>query len=144
MKILIKGGRVLNPATSMDEIADVLIEENKVVAIGKAIDESADRVIDAEGKFVMPGFIDLHVHFRDPGLTHKEDIMTGMAAAAHGGFTSVFAMPNTKPVADNADVIRYVQKFRESEEMKEYLAKFEKMREDYKLSILKSAERGGR
>ena len=116
MKILIKGGRVLNPATNMDEIADVLIEDNKVAAIKNEIEKEiekeiiadAGKVIDAAGKFVMPGFIDLHVHFRDPGLTHKEDIITGMAAAAHGGFTTVYAMPNTKPVADNAEVINYV------------------------------------
>ena len=108
MKILIKKGRILNPATNMDEIADLMIADDKVARIEKEIDEAADKVIDAEGKFVMPGFIDLHVHFRDPGLTHKEDIFTGMAAAAHGGYTSVFAMPNTKPVADNAEVIQYV------------------------------------
>ena len=108
MKILIKGGRILNPATNMDEVADLLIEDDKVKTIAKAITEDADKIIDAAGKFVMPGFIDLHVHFRDPGLTHKEDIFTGMAAAAHGGFTSVFAMPNVKPVADNAEVITYV------------------------------------
>ena len=108
MKILIKGGRVLNPATRMDEVADVFVVDNKVEMIGKTIDEAADKIIDAAGKFVMPGFIDLHVHFRDPGLTHKEDIITGMASAAHGGYTSVLAMPNTKPVADNADVITYV------------------------------------
>lgn len=108
MRILLKGGRVLNPATNMDEVADVLVENEKVVAIEKNITADVDKVIDAEGKFVMPGFIDLHVHFRDPGLTHKEDIITGMAAAAHGGFTTVYAMPNTKPVADNAEVINYV------------------------------------
>lgn len=108
MKILVKGGRVINPATNMDEIADVLIENEKVVAIEKTITDAADKEIDAEGKFVMPGFIDLHVHFRDPGLTHKEDIMTGMASAAHGGYTSVLAMPNTKPVADCAEVVKYV------------------------------------
>lgn len=108
MKVLIKNGRVINPATSMDEIADLMIENDKVVAIEKEITEGADKVIDATDKFVMPGFIDLHVHFRDPGLTHKEDIFTGMAAAAHGGYTTVYAMPNTKPVADCADVIKYV------------------------------------
>ena len=114
MTIVIKGGRVLNPATNMDEIADVLIVDNQVVAIETNLqnenysEEKADKVIDAKGLWVMPGFIDLHVHFRDPGLTHKEDIMTGMAAAARGGYTSVLAMPNTKPTADCADVIAYV------------------------------------
>ena len=114
MTTLIKGGRVLNPATNMDQIADVLIEGNKVIAIGADLEnkndvaDKADKVINAEGLFVMPGFIDLHVHFRDPGLTHKEDIDTGMAAAARGGYTTVLAMPNTKPTADCADVIKYV------------------------------------
>lgn len=111
MTTLIKGGRVINPATNMDQIADVLIEDNKVVAIETDLENKsyeADKVIHAEGLFVMPGFIDLHVHFRDPGLTHKEDIDTGMAAAARGGYTTVLAMPNTKPTADCADVIKYV------------------------------------
>ena len=108
MKILIKGGRVINPATGMDEIADVLVEDEKVTKIAKEIEDNADRRIDAEGCFVMPGFIDLHVHFRDPGLEQKEDVFTGMKAAARGGYTSVLCMPNTKPVADNADVIEYV------------------------------------
>lgn len=108
MRILIKGGRVINPATQMDEVADVLIENGKIGRIGSQIETDADKVIDAEGRFVMPGFIDLHVHFRDPGLTHKEDIQTGMQAAAHGGYTGVFAMPNTKPVADQPQVITYV------------------------------------
>lgn len=109
MTIRIKGGHVINPATGMDGIADVYIADDKVVEIRDSIEKDADRVIDAAGCYVMPGFIDLHVHFRDPGQTHKEDVITGMAAAAHGGYTSVLAMPNTKPVADNPDVIRYVQ-----------------------------------
>ena len=108
MKILIKGGRVINPATRMDEIADVLIEGEKVTKIEREMEDNVDRTIDAEGCFVMPGFIDLHVHFRDPGLEQKEDVFTGMKAAARGGYTSVLCMPNTKPVADNADVIEYV------------------------------------
>lgn len=108
MKILIKGGRVINPATKMDEIADVLVEDDKVTRIEKEIKDDAERTIDAEGCYVMPGFIDLHVHFRDPGLEQKEDIFTGMKAAARGGYTSVLCMPNTKPVADHPDVIEYV------------------------------------
>ncbi len=111
MTTLIKGGRVLNPATGMDQIADVFIEGNKVAAIGTNLAEKecpADKVIHAEGLFVMPGFIDLHVHFRDPGLTQKEDIVSGMATAARGGYTTVLAMPNTKPTADCAGIIQYV------------------------------------
>lgn len=108
MTILIKGGRVINPATNMDEINDVLIENDKVVEIAKDISKPADKEIDASGKYIMPGFIDLHVHFRDPGFEHKEDIFTGMQAAAHGGYTTVYCMPNTRPVADNPDVIDYV------------------------------------
>ncbi len=109
MTIVIKGGRVINPATQMDEPADVLVSEGRILKIEKNIPkEEAERIISAEGCFVMPGFIDLHVHFRDPGYTDKEDIFTGMEAAAHGGYTTVLAMPNTKPVADNADVVRFV------------------------------------
>ena len=108
MSLLIKGGHVLNPATGMDEIADVFVEGERVSRIGVDLTVTADETVDATGCYVMPGFIDLHVHFRDPGLTHKEDIFTGMQAAAHGGYTTVLAMPNTKPVADQAEVIRFV------------------------------------
>lgn len=108
MKIIIKNGRVLNPATNTDEICDVLIENGTVVKMEKKIEETADREIDAAGCFVMPGFIDLHVHLRDPGFEQKETIETGCRAAAHGGFTTILAMPNTKPVVDNADVVNYV------------------------------------
>ena len=108
MKILIKNGRVLNPATNFDQVADVLIEEDKIVRIARYIDENADEVIDARGKFVMPGFIDLHVHFRDPGFTHKEDIISGSKAAAAGGVTTVCAMPNTKPAVDSVETLNYI------------------------------------
>ena len=108
MKILIKNGRVLNPANGTDEMLDVLVEDGIVKKMEKQIREEAERIIDAKGCYVMPGFIDLHVHLRDPGLTHKETIETGCLAAAHGGFTTILAMPNTKPVADCPEVIRYV------------------------------------
>ena len=116
MTTLIKGGRIINPATNTDEIADLLIKDGKVVQIEKDLSTDANRVIPAEGLYVMPGFIDLHVHFRDPGLTHKEDIYTGMASAAHGGYTTVLCMPNTKPVADNPEVIEYVHKKSKTED----------------------------
>lgn len=109
MDILIKGGHVINPATKMDEVADVRIENDVIAEIGKNLKaKKTDRVIQAKGYYVMPGFIDMHVHFRDPGFEQKEDIFTGMAAAAHGGYTTVLTMPNTKPVVDNADVVNYV------------------------------------
>ncbi len=108
MRILIKNGQIINPATGTNEILDLLIEDKLVVKMEAGITEEADRVVDAAGCLVMPGFIDLHVHFRDPGLEHKETIETGSKAAAAGGYTTVFAMPNTKPVADNADVVNYV------------------------------------
>jgi dihydroorotase len=108
LTILIKNGRVLNPAEKMDEILDVLVEDGKIKKKAENIEENADTVIDAKGCYVMPGLIDLHVHFRDPGLTYKEDIETGSRAAAHGGFTTVCAMPNTKPVTDNEETVRYI------------------------------------
>lgn len=70
--------------------------------------ENADQKIDAKGCYVMPGFVDMHVHLRDPGFTEKETVETGAQAAARGGYTTIFAMPNTKPVVDNADVVNYV------------------------------------
>lgn len=108
MTILIKNGQVINPATRMDETADVLVENGTVTKIEKGIKAKADREIDAKGCFVMPGFIDMHVHLRDPGFEQKETIETGCRAAAHGGFTTILAMPNTKPVVDNPDVVNYV------------------------------------
>lgn len=108
MTILIKNGRIINPATQMDEMQDLLIVDGKVAEIGKLQKKKADRVIDAKGCYVMPGFIDMHVHLRDPGFEEKETIETGCRAAAHGGFTTILAMPNTKPVVDNADVVNYV------------------------------------
>lgn len=108
MTILIKNGRVLDPATGTDGIADVLVEEGRIRAVEPGILAEADRILDADGCFVMPGFIDLHVHLRDPGYEYKETVETGSAAAAKGGFTTILAMPNTKPVVDNADVVRYV------------------------------------
>ena len=106
MRILIKNGHVIDPGTKLDGIRDVLIEDDKIVRVDGSITEPADQLIDAEGMYVMPGFIDLHVHFRDPGFTYKEDIASGGRAAAHGGVTTVCAMPNTKPVIDTAELVR--------------------------------------
>lgn len=101
MKLLIKNGYIID--SDNDGKADVLVEDGVIKEVRPGIDESmADELIDASGRYVMPGFIDLHVHFREPGYTHKETVRTGSRAAAKGGYTSVFCMPNTKPVIDSA------------------------------------------
>lgn len=105
MKILIQNGYVLDPESKREGIFDVLVQDEKIVKVAEKIETEADRVIDATGSYVMPGFIDLHVHLRDPGLEYKETLETGGKAAARGGVTTVCAMPNTKPVTDNAEMI---------------------------------------
>ena len=109
MNILIKEGRVLDPASKTDKVMDVLIKDGFIAVMEENIDESqADEVIDASGCMVMPGLVDLNAHFREPGLEHKETIRTGSRAAARGGYTTVCMMPNTKPVIDNVDMLQYV------------------------------------
>ena len=109
MRILIQGGRVLDPASGTDKVMDVLVEDRAVVAMGEGLNEPADRVIDAEGLWVCPGFIDLHTHLREPGFTYKETIATGTRSGAKGGFTTLCAMPNTDPVTDTDIIVEYIQ-----------------------------------
>lgn len=120
--LLIKNGYIINPAGGREGRADILIEGKKIVKIKKKIDvqtaavpeeesrmeDCGIRVIDAEGMLVAPGLVDVHVHFRDPGYTYKEDILSGGKAAAKGGYTTVVLMANTKPAVDNVDTLRYV------------------------------------
>ncbi|MBQ8262780.1 MAG: dihydroorotase [Lachnospiraceae bacterium] len=106
--LLIKNGRVMNPADGRDEIADVWVEDGIIREIGTGISVEADTCIDATGLIVAPGLVDVHVHFRDPGFTHKEDIVTGSRAAAKGGFTTVVLMANVNPHVDNEETLRYV------------------------------------
>ena len=111
MRILIKDGRLLDPATDTDSKMDVLVEDGKVVKREIWIDEekeNVDEIIHAYGCYVMPGLIDLHVHLREPGFEYKETIETGTKAMAKGGFTSVCPMPNTKPSTDSAEVVNWV------------------------------------
>ena len=115
MNIWVKNGHLLDPANHRDEICDLYIEEGKVAYVGslssdKPVRERAEKatIIDAAGKYVMPGFLDLHVHLREPGFEYKETIKTGTAAAAKGGFTAVCPMPNTKPVTDSPEMIKKV------------------------------------
>lgn len=110
MGILIKNGRIINPATGLDDTMDMYVKAGVVKALGEGLtaEKEGDRTIDAKGMWVVPGFIDTHVHLRDPGQTYKEDIKTGTASAAAGGFTTVCAMPNTVPATDSVDTIRYI------------------------------------
>ncbi|OGW68139.1 MAG: dihydroorotase [Nitrospirae bacterium RIFCSPLOWO2_01_FULL_62_17] len=108
MTILIKGGQVVDPGR-VNGPADVLIENGKIAAVGPKLKAPADAtVVDAAGRVVMPGFIDLHVHFREPGFEYKETIQSGTAAAVAGGFTSVCCMPNTSPVNDNQSITEFI------------------------------------
>ena len=108
MPILIKNGKVIDPATGLEDVRDILISGDKIEKIAAKIDEDEPTVIDAKGYIVAPGFVDVHVHFRDPGFTDKEDIYTGARSAAKGGYTSVVMMANTKPCIDNTDTLKYV------------------------------------
>lgn len=109
MRMFIKGGRVIDPATNTDKILNLLIEDGIVkerFEEERAVE--AEEIIDATGMYVMPGLIDLHVHLREPGFEHKETIETGSKAAAKGGFTSICCMPNTKPATDCSEVVEYI------------------------------------
>lgn len=106
--MLIKNGRVIDPKTGFDKVCDIKIKDGKIVEVSTAIDDESDEVIDATGKIVAPGLVDVHVHFRDPGYTYKEDILTGAKAAAAGGFTTVVCMANTNPIVDNIETLQEV------------------------------------
>ncbi len=108
MKLLIKNGRVIDPSTGTDETLDILITEGKIASLNSRIEAPDAEVIDASRLVVAPGFIDMHVHLREPGEEHKEDIASASQAAARGGFTTICAMPNTKPPNDNRGVTEYL------------------------------------
>ena len=110
--LLIKNGYMIDPKTGWDGNYDILIENDRIVRIGKKLEapKGKYRVLDAEGLLVAPGLVDVHVHFREPGFTQKEDITTGAAAAAKGGFTTVVLMANTKPPVDNTETLEYIIK----------------------------------
>src|SRR5216110_2250385 len=110
MTLLIRGGRVIDPAGSVDAVQDVLIEDGKIARVGARLAAPpGTAVIDAAGTWVCPGFIDIHVHLREPGHEYKETVATGTRAAAAGGFTAVACMANTSPVNDNRSVTDYIR-----------------------------------
>ncbi|MEA4884164.1 MAG: dihydroorotase [Clostridia bacterium] len=109
MRLLVKGGRIVDPANGIDETMDLLVVDSAVAEIGRSLPEDGAELLDATGKIVCPGFIDIHTHLREPGFEYKEDIASGSRAAAAGGFTTICAMPNTSPVVDNAAVAIFVR-----------------------------------
>ncbi len=108
MALMLRNARVIDPQLALDEVADVLIRDGKIVEVGQNLDLPKGVERDLSGKILIPGLVDIHVHLRDPGQEQKEDILSGTRAAAHGGFTTVACMPNTTPVIDNAQVLKYV------------------------------------
>ena len=103
--LVFRGARVIDPASGLDEVADVVVERGRITRVGRDAGQQLVgeqvRVVEAAGLWLAPGFIDLHVHFREPGQEYKEDIASGLLAAAAGGFTAVCPMPNTRPINDN-------------------------------------------
>lgn len=108
MKLLIQHGNLIDPVLNEERVMDILIENGQIAAIGAHLEDPEAQVLDASGMAVSAGLIDMHVHFRDPGFTEKEDIITGSWAAAHGGFTTVTCMPNTRPTVDSPEMVQYV------------------------------------
>src|SRR3954463_13259013 len=108
MPIVIKNGRVVDPASRTDRVADVLIVDGRIAGVAPNLSSPKAEVIDANGMIVAPGFLDIHVHLREPGFEHAETIESGSRAAAAGGFTSICCMPNTAPINDNATVTSYI------------------------------------
>ena len=107
-RILIKNGHIVDPGSGKDGVLDILVEDGKIREVNRNLKVENARVIDCTGKYVFPGFIDMHTHLREPGEEYKEDISTGSNAALHGGFTTVLAMPNTKPPIDSRGLVEFV------------------------------------
>ena len=109
MALLLKNAHVVDPSADLDGVMDVLVDGEKIAQVGEGLAADGAEVLDLSGKYLVPGLVDMHVHLREPGYEHKEDIESGTRAAAKGGFTAVCAMPNTDPVTDNGTVVEYVK-----------------------------------
>src|SRR5437588_3725242 len=108
MRLILSGGRILDPYQDVDREGDLVIEDGRIAGIVAAGSGSGDEIRDCRGKLVTPGLIDIHVHLREPGFEYKEDIESGTRAAAAGGFTAVCCMPNTNPAIDSAGIVRQI------------------------------------
>jgi dihydroorotase len=106
--LLIKNGRIIDPASGLDAVSDLFIDDGRIRKVGQKLKVSADQIIDATGLIVSPGFIDLHVHLREPGREDEETIESGSQTAAAGGFTTICCMPNTNPINDSPTVTKYI------------------------------------
>jgi len=121
MSLLIKKGRVLDPASHLDKVLDIFIEDGRIKRIAKDIDLTSQEVIDASGKVVIPGLIDMHTHLREPGREDEETIESGTCAAARGGFTTICCMPNTDPAIDDPSLVEFIYKQAENKGIVEVL-----------------------
>ncbi|HOO12524.1 MAG TPA: dihydroorotase, partial [Bacillota bacterium] len=107
-RILVKGGRMIDPASGTDAVKDILVEDGRIARIGNGLNVGDAALVNAEGMLVFPGLVDMHVHLREPGFEHKETIESGTKSAAAGGFTTVACMPNTNPVIDSPAMVEYI------------------------------------
>lgn len=121
MKYLIKNGRVIDPANSVDDTLDILTSDGKIAKIAAKLEAKADKIIDAKDKIIAPGLVDMHVHLREPGREDKETVKTGTAAAIEGGFTTIVCMPNTEPPLDNPKIIRTLKEIIKKDALAEVL-----------------------
>ncbi len=103
-RILVRGGRILDPPANRDEPGDVLIEDGKLAAVGEGLDARGAEIVEAEGGWIAPGFFDMHAHLREPGQEYKEDIESGLRTAAWGGFSNIMCMANTTPINESGMV----------------------------------------